>query len=183
MKKKISREKVKDLVMQDLTDKQIASKLNCHYSTIFGIRKELGLMKGKKKAIVGEKIVKLFESGIKDVKEIADTLMCTPSYARSVLIKRGLIAPKKRNNASEKFVQLIMEKPMFTFELKRHDIKGVSTIYKFLRLTGFPIKRFVVSRNMVIYYFDGDEGKALSRISELKLRNLGSIARTLGLRR
>jgi hypothetical protein len=36
---------------------------------------------------------------------------------------------------------------------------------------------------MVIYYFDGDEGKALSRISELKLRNLGSIARTLGLRR
>lgn len=187
-KRKVSREKVKELYQLGLTDREIAKKLHCAILTVRMIRYELGLTKKYRKDI-GKKIIALYKKGLKP-SEIAYRLKCTPQQVYITTLKTGLRKPTTRRTVIKPFLNALQSGPKFASELKAIGITSPHQVYRTALIHGYAVKRFRLpptsraakhkQREYIIYYFERDKHLAFARLLKIpNVRNINYIARAM----
>lgn len=149
MRKRIDREKVKELVEKGYSDHKIARMLGCDPLTVFKIRTtELGIWKNERRATKKEKIIKLLKEG-KKYSEIARETGSSYFYVRQVAISTGIRKPRAKPimyGMSLKMLKLVMERPRTKAELIENGVLQPRMAYQTLRNHGFNIRTFALTR-------------------------------------
>lgn len=159
MMKRIDREKVKELVLKGLKDREIANILGCSIYTISTIRTtELGILKNPKRGEKTKKILSLWEKGYRNRSLIAKLVGCHPYYVCSVLLRYGLREPARKIRLNHvKFFETLLNGPKTSDELKSlgFNLDQQRLFYKELRIKNYPIYFIKVGEKRV--YFCGNQ--------------------------